>query len=105
MLDFTKSPISEDAEATLKLWDVSTGKELRDFKYLSRVNSVGFSRDGRLAISGADDGTIRIWDAEKGRELAQMMATRDGEWLTITPEGFFSGARSRHGHARNCPRT
>lgn len=35
---------------------------------------------------------MRIWDIETRQERVQMLATSDGEWLTITPEGFFSGS-------------
>ena len=78
----------------LKLWDVATGKELRTFNgHAGPVSSVGFSADGRLVLSGGSDGTIRIWDVEKEQNLAQMVATADGEWLTLTPDGFLTGSR------------
>ena len=40
----------------------------------------------------ATTGTTRIWDVENGQELARMMADARGEWLTMTPEGFFSSS-------------
>ena len=79
--------------STLTLWDVATGKELRSFSgHTGGVNSVAFSPDGRLALSGSDDGTTRIWDVAEGREIALSMAKPDGEWLTMTQEGFFSAS-------------
>ncbi len=80
-------------DQTLKLWDVTTGRELRSFRgHTNQVASVGFSPDGLYVLSGSADGTTRIWDAGNGREIAQMMAAPNGEWLTMTPQGFFSGS-------------
>ncbi len=85
--------LSGSLDGTLKLWDAATGKELRSFSgHTGAVSSVAFSPDGRFALSGSGDGTARIWDAGNGQELARMMATPDGEWLTITPDGFFSAS-------------
>jgi len=33
------------------------------------VRSVAFSRDGRLVVTGSDEGTARIWDTDSGRTL------------------------------------
>jgi WD40 repeat protein len=33
------------------------------------VRSAAFSRDGRLVVTGSDDGTARIWDTASGRTL------------------------------------
>jgi len=33
------------------------------------VNSVSFSPDGRLVVSGADDKLVKIWDSETGAEV------------------------------------
>lgn len=85
--------LSGSWDRTLKLWDTATGQELRTFTgHSGVVTSVAFPPDSRTALSGSKDGTIRIWDVKKGQELARMMATPDGEWLTMTPEGFFSAS-------------
>jgi hypothetical protein len=54
---------------------------------------VAVSADARLVLSASNDGTARIWDAGTGRELARMMASSFGDWVTMTPEGFFSSAQ------------
>ena len=33
------------------------------------VFTPGFSADGRLMVTGADDGTVRVWALPSGREL------------------------------------
>lgn len=36
---------------------------------LTFVNAVALSRDGRLALSGCDDGALKVWDVATGRHL------------------------------------
>ena len=51
-----------------------------------------FSPDGRHIVSGSWDSTIRIWDAAAGALVATLMAARDGEWVAVTPAGFFAAS-------------
>ena len=44
-----------------------------------------------LLISGSD-GAVRIYDVEKGELLASLVVDAEGEWLVLTPEGFFSAS-------------
>ncbi|MGB0084462.1 MAG: caspase family protein [Rhodomicrobiaceae bacterium] len=86
--------LSGSHDNTLRLWEVATGKELRRFSgHAGIVQSVAFSPNARFILSGSHDGTARIWDLERGQELARMMAAADGEWLTMTPKGFFTASQ------------
>jgi WD40 repeat protein len=76
------------------MWDAASGRRLARFKgHKSRVTSVALSPDGRLLLSGSKDGTARIWSIATGAEMVRMMATPEGDWLTITPDGFFSNSQ------------
>jgi WD40 repeat protein len=54
----------------VRLWDVSTGKELKRFSgHAHMIHGVASTRDGRRIVSGGCDGTVRLWDVSTGKEL------------------------------------
>ena len=61
---------SGSTDNTIRLWDTTTGTELRALKGHTRpVLALTFARDGRALASGSADQTIRLWDTTTGREL------------------------------------
>ncbi|MER8823055.1 caspase family protein [Mesorhizobium sp. M0991] len=50
-----------------------------------------YSADGKRLISANAEG-IRLWDPTTGELLASHFLSTDGEWITITPEGFFTAS-------------
>jgi len=94
-----KYVLSGSSDATLRLWDVTTGKEIRSFVgHTADVTSVSFSPDGRFVLSGSWDTTTRIWDVNTGKEIAQFIGFTDGEWIAITPEGYFNASANGAKH-------
>ena len=58
---------SGSADKTIKLWNVSTGVEIRTLTgHSDVVYSVAFSPDGTAVASGSADDTVGIWDARAG---------------------------------------
>lgn len=88
-----KYALSGNYDNTLKLWDVGTGKEIKTFSgNLAYINSLVFFPDGRHVLTGSNDGTTRLWDVASGNEVARMISFTDGEWIAITPEGYFNAS-------------
>jgi WD40 repeat protein len=82
---------------TIKLWDMATSKTIRTFiGHTGSVRSVTFSKDMQSFISGGDDGMIRHWDINTGKEIAQFISLKDGEWIVLTPEGYYNSSVNAH---------
>ena len=87
--------VSGSRDKTLKLWNVQSGMELKAFKgHSGSVGSVAFSPDGQQLVSASVDKTLRLWDVKSGKELAQQVSFPDGEWVVITPEGYFNASKN-----------
>jgi len=72
---------------------VSSGREIRSLTgHSSWVSAVAFSPDGKLALSGSEDGSTRLWQVQTGEEIARMVTFKDGEWATTTAAGFYNAS-------------
>jgi WD40 repeat protein len=76
----------------IQMWDVATGKHVRQFdRHTEIVRAVAFSRDGRFIFSGADDKTVRLWDVSSGRLLKTLEGHMDKvRGVAFTFDGRFS---------------
>jgi WD40 repeat protein/uncharacterized caspase-like protein len=79
---------------TVTLWEIDTGRISQSFKARSNIVAAHFSATGERILTLGEDRASQIWDRKTGELLATFYARSDGEWITITPEGFFSSSRS-----------
>src|ERR1043165_20117 len=106
--------VNEAIQGELKLWDMSTDKEvftvgpspgrlahpeclvLRGHR--SFIRQLAVSPDGRLLASGSQDGVIKIWDLKVGQELRSLRNNLD--WisnLVFSPSGQRFASASKDG--------
>jgi WD40 repeat protein len=77
-------------DKTLRLWDVATGKPLQTYDgHSDVVNSIAYAPDGRSLVSGSADTTVRFWTRPSGLPILELLASRDGAWLALTPAGYY----------------
>ncbi|KFY40773.1 hypothetical protein V495_05270 [Pseudogymnoascus sp. VKM F-4514 (FW-929)] len=59
---------SASADATIKIWEASTGNLSHELKgHLAGISTVSWSPDSLTLASGSDDKTIRLWDVTTGK--------------------------------------
>ena len=91
--------LSGNGDGIISLWDVASGQEVERFRgHSEEVQSVAFSPDGRWAMSGSSDRTLRLWDVATGREIVRMVVFDGGEWVTLTPEGYYLASQKGDTH-------
>lgn len=91
--------VAAGGDNLIRLWDVDQGEEVRIFAgHTGAIRSIKVSIDGKRLLSASNDGTTRLWDIATGREIAQFVIFWDGEWLVITPEGYFNASPSGAKH-------
>jgi WD40 repeat protein len=85
------------AKPRLKIFDVSTGEEIRDFdlRDTGAVWSVVYSPDGKYVLSGHGNELI-LWDIASGRPVKRGKGKRGG-FLTPVPRGMNAVAFSSDG--------
>ena len=82
-----------DDKNKISLIDVDSGNIIRSLmNHTDQISCVNFSPDGQYLVSGGVDGTVKLWNVETGELIYTIVNGKDGEWLTYTPEGFFTGS-------------
>lgn len=62
--------ISASEDNTLKVWELSNGRELRTLSgHLGIVHALALTPDGQRAVLASYDGYLTVWDLVSGRQL------------------------------------
>ena len=94
-----KTLASGSRDGSIKLWDVTSGKNIATLKgHADVINSVAFSPDGKTIASGSFDKTVKLWDVASGKNTA----TLEGHthWVfsvAFSPDGKTLASGSRDG--------
>ena len=83
--------ISGSEDKTIKLWEVSSGRELRTYNgHQSIVNDVLFTSDDKTLISASKDGHIYFWDVITGNIIKRYEQPKENILrLALSPDGNY----------------
>jgi len=81
--------VSASSDSTLKVWDLSSGRELRTLTgHTNEVTAVAVTPDGQRAVSASRDKTLKVWELASGRELRTLTGHTDVVTaVAVTPDG------------------
>jgi RNA polymerase sigma factor (sigma-70 family) len=85
-----KTVLEGNWDSHLRLWDINTGKLLRDITGpRAKVYGVAISPNGRQALSGGlEDNAIHVWDLETGKEIRRLLGhAKHIDWVVYSPDG------------------
>ncbi|MBW4631203.1 MAG: serine/threonine protein kinase [Iphinoe sp. HA4291-MV1] len=94
--------VSSSFDTTLKLWNLSTGKEILTLEgNAGSVHSVATSPDGRTVASGNGDKTIKLWNLFTGQEIRTLYGHSSSvESLAISPDSKMLASGSFDGNIK-----
>lgn len=81
--------VSASWDETVRVWDVSSRRELALLSHSDLVHSVTFAPNNSQVAAGGDDGIVRLWDRQNGKELFAIR-TADGKavsCVSFSPQG------------------
>lgn len=74
----------------------SSAPSLRFAGHRAPINTAAVSDTVTWLASGSSDGSVRLWDRSTGKEIAQFIGRYNGEWIVVTPEGYYNSSPQGH---------
>jgi WD40 repeat protein len=84
-------------DGTVKIWDYSTGKEIRALKVSKEpVYGVSFNNDGSVLATCGDDKAIRFWNPKDGKLIKELPKAHANivQWVAFSPDGKYLASAS-----------
>ncbi len=79
---------SSSYDGTVRIWQLSTGQQLRVLQHGEPVYCVAISADSRMVASGGKDRTIKLWNAHTGQLIRTLGGWFGGHSDTVLTVAF-----------------
>ncbi len=84
--------VTAGGDGSIRTLDPKTATQLKAMQSGSVVFAVAVDTDAKRIASGGADGVVKVWDAPDARLLVTLWSGTDDNWLSLAPEGYFTGA-------------
>jgi len=85
--------VASEGYHTIFIYCVKTGERLHTLTgHTGDIAGKAFSPDGKHLITCSSDSTARVWDVDTGKEVARFIGFTDGEWIVMTPDGYYNAS-------------
>ena len=85
-----KAIVTASDDKTARLWDATTGGELRSFSgHTGTVNCAAFSSDGQVIVTVSEDKTARLWDVANALELLRINLPGIASEASFSPDSQY----------------
>lgn len=81
------SIVTTAENGTVRLWDLTTGRERLRASHQGAVTGLAISPDGAWIATSSRDGTARIWDSATLRERLRLVHGSAVTRITLSPDG------------------
>jgi WD40 repeat protein len=79
-------------DAGIHVWDTVFNQLLFNLPDAMQVITPVVPASGKVLVGADRANTVGIWDRHTGERLGTLYALQEGEWLLITPSGWFDGS-------------
>ena len=79
------------SDGKVELWDANTGEYINSFieNDISKINTISFSKNGRIIATGGQDGTIHLWATKHGAHLIPLSGHKSSiNNIVFSPDGI-----------------
>ena len=80
---------SKSKPPTMKIFDVETKGEIKDFKLQNFVYSAVYSLDGKHILSGGQGRKMTLWDISMGKPIKEAVVGSVQTTIAISPDGEY----------------
>ncbi|MCL1468120.1 WD40 repeat domain-containing protein [Argonema galeatum] len=92
-----------DGEGRIEYWNWNSRRKIKSFPgslNRSPINSLAFSPDGKILVSGGDDFSIKLWDVSRAEELKSGKHSSKVRTVAFSPDGKLIASGDDRGYIK-----